>query len=158
MTLQRVGLGYIHVGQPATTLSGGEAQRVKLAKELSRRATGRTLYILDEPTTGLHFDDVRKLLEVLHALVETGNTVLVIEHNLEVIKTADWVIDLGPEGGDAGGHIVATGTPEDIAASAKQLHRRLPAPLPRPPPRAAPARGVIDPRLRPKATLPPNSG
>jgi excinuclease ABC subunit A len=117
LTLQQVGLGYIHVGQPATTLSGGEAQRVKLAKELSRRATGRTLYILDEPTTGLHFDDVRKLLEVLHALVEAGNTVLVIEHNLEVIKTADWIIDLGPEGGDAGGHIVASGTPEDIAAS-----------------------------------------
>ncbi|MGH7094213.1 MAG: ATP-binding cassette domain-containing protein, partial [Stellaceae bacterium] len=137
VTLQRVGLGYIHVGQPATTLSGGEAQRVKLAKELSRRATGRTLYILDEPTTGLHFEDVRKLLEVLHTLVETGNTVLVIEHNLEVIKTADWLIDLGPEGGDGGGHIVATGTPEDVAQNAEShtgeylrpyLTRRLPSP------------------------------
>jgi excinuclease ABC subunit A len=113
-TLKRVGLDYVHVGQQATTLSGGEAQRVKLSKELSRRSTGRTLYILDEPTTGLHFHDVKKLLEVLHELVDQGNTVVVIEHNLEVIKTADWIIDLGPEGGDGGGEIVACGTPEDI--------------------------------------------
>ncbi len=113
-TLQRVGLGYIHVGQQATTLSGGEAQRVKLAKELCKRSTGRTLYILDEPTTGLHFHDVAKLLDVLHELVESGNTVVVIEHNLEVIKTADWIIDLGPEGGDGGGEIVAAGPPEEV--------------------------------------------
>jgi excinuclease ABC subunit A len=113
-TLKRVGLDYIHVGQQATTLSGGEAQRVKLSKELSRRSTGRTLYILDEPTTGLHFHDVAKLLEVLHELVEQGNTVVVIEHNLEVIKTADWIIDLGPEGGDGGGEIVAAGPPSEI--------------------------------------------
>jgi excinuclease ABC subunit A len=116
-TLKRVGLGYVKVGQPATTLSGGEAQRVKLSKELSRRATGRTLYILDEPTTGLHFEDTRKLLEVLQELVDGGNTVVVIEHNLDVIKTADWLLDFGPEGGDGGGRIVASGTPEQVAAN-----------------------------------------
>ncbi len=117
--LMRVGLGYIKVGQQATTLSGGEAQRVKLSKELAKRSTGRTLYILDEPTTGLHFEDVKKLLEVLHELVESGNTVIVIEHNLDVIKTADWIIDIGPEGGDGGGEIVAEGTPEEVAAVAR---------------------------------------
>src|SRR5205823_14746222 len=114
-TVTDVGLGYVRLGQPAPTLSGGEAQRVKLASELSKRATGRTFYILDEPTTGLHFDDIRKLLSVLARLVAAGNTVLVIEHNLDVIKTADWVVDLGPEGGDAGGRVVAAGPPEDIA-------------------------------------------
>ena len=127
--LQQVGLGYIALGQQATTLSGGEAQRIKLSKELARRATGRTLYILDEPTTGLHFEDVRKLLEVLHALVDQGNTVVVIEHNLEVIKTADWILDLGPEGGDGGGRIVAAGTPEDIVASPDSHTGRFLAPL-----------------------------
>ncbi len=131
LTLQQVGLGYIHIGQQATTLSGGEAQRVKLAKELSRRATGRTLYILDEPTTGLHFEDVRKLLEVLHRLVEGGNTVVVIEHNLEVIKTADWILDLGPDGGAGGGRLVAEGPPEEIVKVAESytgqyLARHLP--------------------------------
>jgi excinuclease ABC subunit A len=118
-TLKRVGLSYVKVGQQATTLSGGEAQRVKLAKELSRRSTGRTLYILDEPTTGLHFHDVAQLLDVLHELVDQGNTMIVIEHNLEVVKTADWIVDMGPEGGDAGGEVVAQGTPEQIARNPK---------------------------------------
>jgi excinuclease ABC subunit A len=128
-TLHDVGLGYIHLGQSATTLSGGEAQRIKLASELSRRSTGRTLYILDEPTTGLHFDDVKRLLGVLNKLVDKGNTVLVIEHNLDVIKSADWLIDLGPEGGNGGGEIVGEGTPRDLARNAKSHTGRYLKPL-----------------------------
>ena len=128
-TLVDVGLSYIKLGQPATTLSGGEAQRVKLSKELSRRDTGRTLYILDEPTTGLHFHDIEHLLAVLHKLRDDGNTIVVIEHNLDVIKTADWVIDLGPEGGHRGGTILATGTPEDIAMLPNSHTGRFLAPL-----------------------------
>ncbi len=128
-TLYDVGLGYVHLGQPATTLSGGEAQRVKLASELQRRSTGRTFYILDEPTTGLHFDDVRQLLIVLQRLVDAGNTVLVIEHNLDIIKSADRIIDLGPEGGDRGGEIVVTGTPEEVAACGRSHTGRFLAPV-----------------------------
>jgi excinuclease ABC subunit A len=128
-TLIDVGLSYICLGQSATTLSGGEAQRVKLAKELSKRDTGKTLYILDEPTTGLHFYDIQQLLNVLHRLRDHGNTVVVIEHNLDVIKTADWVVDLGPEGGSGGGQIIATGTPEDIAQLANSHTGRFLAPM-----------------------------
>jgi excinuclease ABC subunit A len=131
-TLHDVGLDYVKLGQPATTLSGGEAQRVKLAKELGKIATGRTLYILDEPTTGLHFADIEKLLEVLQRLVDAGNTVLVIEHNLDVIKQADWIVDLGPEGGEGGGEVIVTGTPEQVAAvedsfTGQYLRELLPA-------------------------------
>ena len=118
-TLMDVGLGYVQLGQQATTLSGGESQRIKLARELAKTQTGNTLYILDEPTTGLHFEDIRKLLDVLHRLTDQGNTVIVIEHNIDVIKTADWIIDMGPEGGEGGGHIIATGTPEELCRHKK---------------------------------------
>jgi len=145
-----VGLGYIRLGQPATTLSGGEAQRVKLSSELAKRATGRTIYILDEPTTGLHFEDVRHLIGVLQRLVDTGNTVLVIEHNLDVIKTADWIVDLGPEGGDGGGRVVAEGPPEVVAKVPESHTGRFlakvlgidPPPAEAPQPRARPAKRV----------------
>ena len=128
-TLIDVGLTYVRLGQAATTLSGGEAQRVKLSRELSKRDTGSTLYILDEPTTGLHFEDIRQLLEVLHRLRDGGNTVIIIEHNLDVIKTADWIVDLGPEGGSGGGQIIATGTPEDVAKNPSSHTGRFLAPL-----------------------------
>ena len=128
-TLHDVGLGYVHLGQPATTLSGGEAQRVKLSSELQRRQTGKTFYILDEPTTGLHFEDVRQLLVVLQRLVDAGNTVLVVEHNLDVIKSADYLIDLGPEGGDRGGNVVVAGTPEEVAECPDSWTGRFLAPL-----------------------------
>jgi excinuclease ABC subunit A len=155
--LAEVGLGYIKVGQQATTLSGGEAQRVKLSKELSRRATGNTLYILDEPTTGLHFEDVRKLLEVLHALVEQGNTVVVIEHNLDVIKTADWILDLGPGGGVNGGEIVAEGTPEQVAANERSFTGQYLKPMlersPKPSAHPKPVEGKPKTKSRKKASV-----
>ena len=128
-TLMDVGLSYIRLGQAATTLSGGEAQRVKLSRELSKRDTGKTLYILDEPTTGLHFEDIKQLLEVLHRLRDHGNTVVIIEHNLDVIKTADWIVDLGPEGGSGGGQIIATGTPEEVAQTKGSFTGQFLAPL-----------------------------
>jgi excinuclease ABC subunit A len=148
-TLADVGLGYIALGQSSPTLSGGEAQRVKLSRELSKRSTGRTLYILDEPTTGLHFDDIKKLLRVLDRLVAAGNTVIVIEHNLDVVKTADWVIDLGPEGGDGGGRVVAEGTPEEVAAVKESYTGRFLGPLlPKAAPRAARQAGGRRPPTR----------
>ncbi|HEY7047022.1 MAG TPA: hypothetical protein VH373_07355, partial [Jatrophihabitantaceae bacterium] len=156
-TLVDVGLGYVRLGQPAPTLSGGEAQRVKLASELQKRSTGRTIYVLDEPTTGLHFEDVNKLLGVLHSLVDKGNTVLVIEHNLDVIKTADWIVDMGPEGGSGGGTVVAEGTPEqivDVEASHTGRFLRhmldLPEPKPASKPRAKPAAKSPAKRAAPK--------
>ena len=146
-TLVEVGLGYVRLGQPAPTLSGGEAQRVKLASELQKRSTGRTLYVLDEPTTGLHFEDIRKLLGVLGRLVDAGNTVVVIEHNLDVIKTADWLIDMGPEGGSRGGTVIAEGTPEQIAANPRSYTGEYPAADPRRP-RGGRRTGAAQPRGR----------
>jgi excinuclease ABC subunit A len=140
-TLLEVGLGYIKLGQSATTLSGGEAQRVKLSLELSKRDTGRTLFILDEPTTGLHFHDIDLLLKVLHRLRDHGNTVIVIEHNLDVIKTADWIVDLGPEGGDGGGRVVAQGTPEEVIREPESFTGRFLAPILAPTPRKKAASG-----------------
>ena len=154
-TLCEVGLGYVRLGQPATTLSGGEAQRVKLSSELQKRSTGSTVYVLDEPTTGLHFEDIRRLLGVLSSLVDKGNTVLVIEHNLDVIKTSDWVVDMGPEGGSRGGTVIAEGTPEDVAANPDSYTGQFLAPIlaRRPHPRPSPANG-----LRARSSLPPDEG
>jgi excinuclease ABC subunit A len=138
-TLGEVGLGYVRLGQPATTLSGGEAQRVKLSSELQKRSTGSTVYVLDEPTTGLHFEDIRRLLGVLSSLVDKGNTVLVIEHNLDVIKTSDWIVDMGPEGGSRGGTVIAEGTPEEVAANPDSYTGQFLAPiLEAAPPKAKP--------------------